>query len=130
MGDRLAQGSQCGLLYTRFREEFSRRGQYGIGIISGITAEATLNEFLMDAGIGSRVEAIEEIGTLQHHGCCGSCGSGLLLPAKLQQVDACEGGGRGSGSTIRLKGAEDAGGSGSSSVSWFGLLGCIPEAIA
>lgn len=94
----------------------------------------------MDAGIGSGIEAVQQVGPLQHHGSGGCSGCGLLLPAELQQIDACEGGGRGSGSTIRLKGAEDASGGGSCSCSGcssrggfplFALLGgSIAEAIA
>jgi len=85
----------------------------------------------VDAGIGGRVEAVEQIGTLQHHGGGGS--GRLLLPAELEQIDACEGGGRGSGSATRLKGTKDAaGGGGGGGIScWLGgLLGGITKAIA
>lgn len=90
----------------------------------------------MDARIGGRVKAVQQIGALQHHRSGGSCGSCLLLPAEFQQIDASKRGGRGCGSATRLERAEDAGRSGgcgdgdASGVALFGLFGGIAEAVA
>jgi len=63
----------------------------------------------VNPGIGGGIEAVEEVGPLQHHGCGCRCSCGLLLPAKLQQIHSGKGGGRGCLRTIRLEGPENVG---------------------